>query len=336
VPQISVVCGTSAGGGAYAPALTDFVVLTGRGRMFLTGPAVVRAALGEEVTMEELGGADVQGRNGVAQLTVDDDGDAIALVRELLGLLPQQIGGPSPRIAAVEAEGDPSAPVPTQSRKVYDVRDVAAAIVDGGRLLELAPAWAKNMVTALGRVEGGPVGLIANQPRSVAGVIDADAAEKAALFVERCARFGLPLIVLVDTPGFMPGLKQEAAGVIRRGAELLRAFAAAGVPKLTVVLRKAYGGAAIAMNSRDLGADLVLAWPGAEIGIMAADQAVEIVHRRRLEAGRGLRESLCDAYREQHLSARAAAASGFVDEVIEPSQTRDRLAWALGWAGEAR
>lgn len=332
-PQVSVVCGTSAGGGAYAPALTDFVVLTGGGRMFLTGPAVVRAALGEEVTMEELGGAGVHGRNGVAQFTVGDERDAIELVRELLGLLPQRVGDPPPRAAAAPAAGDPAAPVPARSRKVYDVRDVAAAIFDGGRLLELWPGWAPNMVTALCRVEGRAVGLVANQPRRLAGVIDAAAAEKAALFVERCDRFGLPLIVLVDTPGFMPGRRQEAAGVIRRGADLLRAFAAASVPKVTVVLRKAYGGAAITMNSRDLGADLVLAWPGAEIGIMAAGQAVDIVHRRRIEAGAVPREELCDAYRERHLSAAAAAASGFVDEVIQPGQTRARVAWALSWAG---
>lgn len=335
VPQISVVCGTSAGGGAYAPALTDFVVLTGGGRMFLTGPAVVRAALGEEATMEELGGARVHGRNGVAQFTVGGEGDAIELVRELLGLLPQRAGEPPPRAAAAPPVGDPGAPVPAQSRKVYDVRDVASAIVDGGRLLELWPRWATNMVTALCRLEGRAVGLVANQPRRLAGVIDAAAAEKAALFVERCSRFGLPLVVLVDTPGFMPGRKEEAAGVIRRGADLLRAFAAATVPKVTVVLRKAYGGAAITMNSRDLGADLVLAWPGAEIGIMAPGQAVEIVHRRRIEAGADPRDALCDAYRERHLSAAAAAASGFVDEVIQPGQTRGRIAWALGWAGEA-
>ena len=334
VPQVSVVCGTSAGGGAYSPALTDFVVLTASGRMFLTGPTVVRAALGEEVTMEELGGVDMHGRNGVAQFTVGEERDAIELVRELLGLLPQRVGGPGPHVAAVAATGDPGAPVPARSRKVYDVRDVAAAIVDGRRLLELSPGWAPNMVTALCRVEGRAAGLVANQPRSLAGVIDAAAAEKAALFVERCARFGLPLIVLVDTPGFMPGRREEAAGVIRRGADLLRAFAAAAVPKVTVVLRKAYGGAAITMNSRDLGADLVLAWPGAEIGIIAAGQAVDIVHRRRIEADASLRDALCDAYREQHLSAEAATASGFVDEVIQPGQTRARVAWALSWAGE--
>lgn len=336
VPQISVVCGTSAGGGAYSPALTDFVILTGGGRMFLTGPRVVHAALGETVTMDDLGGAAVHGRNGVAHFSVNEEGDAVRLVRELLDLLPHRVGTPAPVAASVTPAGDPAAPVPAQSRKVYDVRDVAAAIFDGGRLLEVWPTWARNMVTSLCRLDGRTVGLVANQPRSLAGVIDARAAEKAALFVKRCARFGLPLVVLVDTPGFMPGRREEAAGVIRYGADLLHAFAAAAVPKVTVVLRKAYGGAAITMNSRDLGADLAVAWPGAEIGIMAAGQAVDIVHRRGIERDGSDRDGLCDLYRQRHLSAEAAAASGFIDEVIEPAQTRDRIAWALGWTGEGR
>jgi acetyl-CoA carboxylase carboxyltransferase component len=206
-------------------------------------------------------------------------------------------------------------------------------MVDGGELLELGSSWARNMVTALARIEGRPVGVVANQPRYLGGVIDAAAAEKAALFVEDCDRFGLPLVVLVDTPGFMPGRRQEGEGVIRRGAALLRAFAAARVPKLTVLMRKAYGGAAITMNSKDLGADLVFAWPQAEIGIMAAREAVGIVHRRRLERA-GDREQahreLAGEYAERHLGAEAAAASGYVDEVIEPGETRARLAWALG------
>ncbi len=332
VPQVSVVSGVSAGGGAYSPALTDFVVMTAEGRMFLTGPGVVRAALGEEVGMEELGGPRVQGRNGVAQFSVDSEADAAALVRELLGMLPSRLGDPLPFVPGSAPGGDPSAAVPSASRRVYDVRDVAVAIVDDGRLLEVSPRWAPNMVTAICRIEGRPLGLIANQPRRIAGVIDAAAAEKAAGFIERCERFGLPLVVLVDTPGFMPGRRQEAQGVIRQGAALLRAFAGATVPKLTVVLRKAYGGAVITMNSRDLGADAVFAWPGAEIGIMAAGQAVDIVHRRQLASqGPGARELLAAAYEEEHLSAEAAAASGYVDEVIAPPQTRARLAGALGW-----
>jgi acetyl-CoA carboxylase carboxyltransferase component len=331
VPQISVVSGVSAGGGAYAPALTDFVVMTGEGRMFLTGPRVVHAALGETVTMEELGGARVQGRNGVAQFAVEDEEEAALLVRELLALLPQRLGEAPEAAAPSPGSGDPSDRVPREAREVYDVRDVARAIFDDAHLLEVSPRWAKNMVTALCRLEGRAVGLVANQPRAIGGVIDAAGAEKAATFVDRCQRFGLPLIVLVDTPGFMPGLRQEQAGVIRHGAGLLHAFAAATVPKLTLVLRKAYGGAAITMNSRDLGADVVYAWPEAEIGIMAAKQAIGVVHRRELESDPGFDEgAMTAAYAEEHLSAGVAAACGFVDEVIEPSASRDRLARTLG------
>ena len=211
-------------------------------------------------------------------------------------------------------------------------------MADSGRLLELDRGWARNMVTGFARVEGRAVGVVANQPRRLGGVIDAEASEKAALFVERCDRFGIPLLVLVDTPGFMPGSRQEDAGVIRYGAQLLRAFAAARVPKLTVVLRKAYGGAVITMNSRGLGADMVFAWPQAEIGIMAARQAVGIVERRRIAAApepESLRDSLAGAYAGEHLTAAAAAAAGFVDEVIEPDETRRRVDWALGRAQRA-
>lgn len=330
-PQISIVCGVSAGGGAYSPALTDFVVMTGEGRMFLTGPRVVRAALGEEVTMEELGGGRVQGRNGVAQFTVESDADAADLARRLLGLLPARVGDLPPLADPDPPLADPGGTVPAEPRRVYDVRDVIRATLDGGDLLEVSPYWAPNMVTGLGRIEGRPVGVIANQPRKLAGVIDAAAAEKASDFVWRCERFRLPLVVLVDTPGFMPGLQQEAHAVIRHGATLLRAFSGATVPKLTVVLRKAYGGAVITMNSRQLGADVVFAWKGAEIGIMAAQQAVEIVHRRELERDRSIGEHLEAAYRDQHLSATAAAASGFVDEAIHSAHTQTRLARALEW-----
>ena len=209
---------------------------------------------------------------------------------------------------------------------------MARRIFDDGHLLELSPRWAPNMVTALARLDGRPVGVLANQPWRLGGVIDAVAAEKAALFVNTCDRFRLPLAVLVDTPGFMPGQRQEAAGVIRYGADLLRAFAGATVPRVTVVLRKAYGGAVITMNSKELGADVVFAWPEAEIGIMAAQQAVGVVHRRRLAAvdhdGR-TKADLIAAYAEDHLSASKAAAHGFIDEVISPGDTRERLSWAI-------
>jgi acetyl-CoA carboxylase carboxyltransferase component len=333
VPQLSIVGGVSAGGGAYSPALTDFVVMTESARMFLTGPKVVRQALGEDVSMESLGGPRVHERNGVCQLVADTDVEAAGISRELLGLLPQVIGAAPQRLDPIEPHGpEPDAHVPVEARKVYDVRKVARAIVDGGTLLELSGRWARNMVTALARIDGRPVGIVANQPRRLGGVIDAAAAEKAALFVATCDRFRLPLVVLVDTPGFMPGVRQEEAGVIRHGASLLRAFAGATVPRITVVLRKAYGGAVITMNSKDLGADIAFAWPQAEIGIMAASQAVGIVHRRRLaetdDCDRMTAE-LAEAYAEEHLTADAAAATGFIDQVIEPSETRASLAWGL-------
>ncbi len=336
VPQVSVLSGVAAGGGAYSPALTDFVVMTAESRMFLTGPKIVREALGEEVSMEALGGPRVHGRSGVCQLVAEDSEAAIASTRRLLGLLPQAIGGPPPTtLPGPQDQADPAALVPADPRRVYDVREVADAILDSGTLLELSPRWAPNMVTALARVEGRPVGILANQPRALGGVIDAAAAEKGALFVASCDRFRLPLAVLVDTPGFMPGRRQEELGVIRHGAALLRAFAAATVPKVTVVLRKAFGGAAITMNSRELGADVVFSWSGAQIGIMAARQAVGIVHRRALaQDGAPSLEQMADAYADEHLTASAAAASGFVDEVIEPAQTRDRLAWSLRSLGE--
>jgi acetyl-CoA carboxylase carboxyltransferase component len=329
VPQISIVTGVSAGGGAYSPALTDFVVMTQSARMFLTGPAIVREALGEEISAEGLGGPSVHARSGVCQLVAADEAEAVAVARDLLELVCEPSKPPRPAPPTV----DPGELVPGSPRLTYDVRDVIGAVCDEGSPLELSPEWARNMVTALARVDGRSVGVVANQPRRIGGVIDATAAEKAARFVAACDRFGVPLLALVDTPGFMPGLGQERAGVIHHGAALLRAFAAATVPKLTVVLRKGYGGAVITMNSKDLGADLVLAWPGAEIGIMAAVQAVGIVERREIAAAddpEAEREARGDAYAAEHLNAGAAAAAGFVDEVIEPRQTRDRVAWALG------
>ncbi len=333
VPQISIVSGASAGGGAYSPALTDLVVMTQDAAMFLTGPGVVREALGEEIDAAGLGGPHVHDRNGVCHLVERDELSAAARVRDLLGYLPSSTGDPLPRAESLEPlYPDPGTFVPAASRSAYDVRDALGAIVDRDSLLELCPRWARNLVTALARIDGHPVAVVANQPRHLGGVLDAAGSEKAARFVGFCNSFGLPLIVLVDTPGFMPGSKQERAGVIRHGASLVRAFAAATVPKFTVVLRKSYGGAYITMNSRDLGADMVLAWPGAELGIMSARAAVGIVNRRELRVAgdpEAERDRLADAYAHEHLRADSAAGEGFVDEIIEPGETRDRLAWAL-------
>ncbi len=333
VPQISVISGVSAGGGSYSPALTDFVVMTEESAMFLTGPGVVREVMGEDVDAAGLGGPRVHSGNGVAQFVADDDRAAIGLVRDLLAYLPQSAGEALPIAPPLHVEGiDPSEFVPAEARKVYDVRGVIEAIVDGGTLLEVSDRWARNMVTALARIDGRPVGVIANQPWFLGGVIDATAAQKAARFVRTCNAFGLPLVVLVDTPGFLPGTKQEGLGVIRHGAKLLHAFAEAVVPKVTVVLRKAYGGAYICMNSKDLGADLSLAWPDAEIGIMGPKQAVGVVHRRALAEADdpdAERDRLAAAYADEHVTAAVAASQGFVDELVEPRDTRRRLASAL-------
>ncbi len=337
VPQISIIGGLAAGGGCYSPALTDFVAMTEEATMFLTGPAVVGEVTGEAIGMRELGGPRVHERNGVCDFVVADDEAAVELAHGLLGYLPQHSGAAPPRaLGSPPAVADPGIAVPSSPRRVYDVRAVCGGIVDGGSLLEVAPRWARSIFTAFARLDGRPVGVIANQPRYLGGILDADSAQKGACFVERCDAFGLPLIVLVDTPGFMPGQDQENAGVIRFGATLVRAFARATVPRLTVVLRKAYGGAFIAMNSRDLGADLVFAWPGAEIGVMSADSAMTIVRRRELAAASdpiALRRALAEAYAQEHLGAEVAAAEGFVDEVIEPSQTRTRLLGALSALG---
>jgi acetyl-CoA carboxylase carboxyltransferase component len=333
VPQISVICGASAGGGSYSPALTDFVVMTEKANMFLTGPQVVRDVMGEDVDAFELGGPKVHERNGVAHFVARSDADAALLVRDLLDHLPASRAERPPRWRTAEAPGySPDEPVPAEEKKVYDVRDVARGIVDGGRLLEYAPRWARNIVCGFARLDGRSVGVIANQPHYLGGVLDAESAAKGARFVRTCNAFGLPLVVLVDTPGFMPGTRQEQGGVIRHGAKLVHAFAEATVPKVTVVLRKAFGGAFIAMNSRDLGADYTFAWPQAQLGVMGAKQAVGIMRRRDIAADGdpgAARERFASEYAAEHLTAGIAAAEGYIDEVIAPHDTRRRLVEAL-------
>jgi acetyl-CoA carboxylase carboxyltransferase component len=333
VPQLSVVMGTCAGGGSYAPALTNFVVMTRAAELFLTGPGVVREVLGEEIAAHELGGVGVHARTGVCQFVAADDDEAISLARDVLSYLPQHEGAAPPQAPPRDPLlADPSSGVPSDLRKVYDVRDVARGVVDGGELREVAPRWARNMVTALARMEGRPVGLVANQPRYLGGAIDAEAAQKAARFVRVCDTFGIPLVVLVDTPGFLPGSSQERRAVIRHGAELLHAFAAARVPCLSVVTRQAFGGAYITMSSKDLGADCALAWRGARIGVMGALHAVRIVHRREIARSpepEHRAHELGERYLAEHQLAHASARDGFVDEVIEPCETRERLCAVL-------
>jgi acetyl-CoA carboxylase carboxyltransferase component len=325
VPQISVIGGACAGGAAYSPALGDVTVMAGPdARMFLTGPQIVEQVTHERISAAELGGPRVHERNGVAHLIAEDDVHAARLVRELLCYLPRGAGAPP----AEPEPGDPAGPVPAQPREVYDVRDVARRILDAGSLLELAPRWGRSLVVSLARLSGRPVGLIASQPRFRGGTLDAESSQKGAWFVELCDRFGLPLIVLVDTPGFMPGATQERAGVIRHGASLLRAFATARTPRITVTLRQAYGGAHIVMNSHSLGADFTFAWPQARVGVMGARQAVALTERRAIAAGADPL-ALEAAYEVANLDAAVAARAGLIDEQIEPSETRERLITAL-------
>jgi acetyl-CoA carboxylase carboxyltransferase component len=331
VPQISVITGVSAGGGAYSPALTDFTIMARNACSFLTGPEIVRQAMGEDVGFEELGGPRVHERNGVCHFVRETPAAALDLVPELLSYLPQSSREAPPAAAPVDpAPGDPGALLPADGRGVYDVRWPIARIVDGGRLLEVAPRWARNLVTGFCRIEGRPLGIIANQSCHLGGVLDAESAQKGARFVRSCNIYGLPILALVDTPGFLPGTKQERGAVIRHGAKLVHAFAEATVPKLSVVTRKAYGGAYITMNAKGLGADFAFAWPKAEIGVMAAGQAVGITHRRELAlADEASRERIARDYVEQHVAASAAVRRGFADELIEPAETRGRVARAL-------
>ncbi len=328
VPQISVVCGAAAGGGAYGPALGDFVVMTDAAAAFLTGPGVVADVTSEVVDAASLGGPQVHERNGVCHLRAPDDAAAAAQVRELLSYLPDHRDAAPPRREAVAPPpADIGSLVPANPRKVYDVKSVIHAIADEGQVLEIAGRWAPNVVCAFARLDGRSVGVIASQPSHLAGVLDTESSQKAARFVHTCDSFRLPLLVLVDTPGFLPGVSQERDGVIRHGATLVRAFSQATVPSVTVVLRKAFGGAYIAMNSRALGADYCFAWPQAQLGVMGAEQAVGILHRRPLEKSddpQDAKNLLAAAYAEEHLGAGVAAAGGFVDAVIDPAATRER------------
>jgi acetyl-CoA carboxylase carboxyltransferase component len=333
VPQISIVCGPSAGGSTYGPALNDFVIMTGRASMFLTGPAVVSEVTGEVLDMATLGGTRVHERNGVCHFTAPTEVDGALMARDLLDYLPQHSGvSPQmwPSVAAPEIA--PARLVPSQARKVYDIRHLASTLVDGGRLMEVSARWSRNVVCAFARLEGRAIGIVANQPKHLGGVLDSGAAQKAARFVRMCNSFGLPLLVLVDTPGFLPGSRQERDGVIRHGAKLVHAFAEATVPSVTVIVRKAFGGAFIAMNSKALGADYVFAWPDVEVGVMGAEQAVGILSRREIAAAddpAAHRRRLASAYASEHLGVGGASADGFVDEVIAPDSTRARVASCL-------
>jgi len=331
VPQVSVILGACAGGAVYSPALMDITIMSDAGTMFLTGPRIVRAVTGEDVDARSLGGPEVHGtRTGSAHLVAPDDASALDLARRLLSYLPSAAWSPLPVVEARRpAHDDPGAVVPREARDPYDVRDVIAGIVDEGSHLELQADWARNLVIGLARIEGSTVGIVANQPAWLAGVLDATASEKGARFVRFCDAFGIPLVVLVDVPGFLPGTSQEHGGVIRRGAKLLHAFTSATVPRISLVLRKAYGGAYIVMNSRSIGADAVLAWPGAELAVLGAEGAADLIFRREIEAHPERREPLMATYRRDAMDVGVAAGRGSVSEIIDPSSSRPAIATLL-------
>jgi acetyl-CoA/propionyl-CoA carboxylase carboxyl transferase subunit len=338
VPQISVVLGPAAGGAAYGPALTDLVIMGPAGRVFVTGPDVVRSVTGEDVDMESLGGPDTHGRrSGVVHVVTDSEQAALETARQAVDLLAAQ-GSFAP--AEGEPETDLGALLPERANRAYDVKPLVAALLDGPAL-ELHPRWAPNIVTALGRLAGRTVGVIANNPLRLGGCLDSASAEKAARFVRMCDAFGVPLVVLVDVPGYLPGVGQEWDGVVRRGAKLLHAFAEAVVPRVTLVTRKSYGGAYIAMNARSLGATAVFAWPGAEVAVMGAKAAVGILHRKKLAAvPPGEREALHAQLAAEHEriagGVNRALQIGVVDEVVDPARTRRRLVAALAAAPHGR
>lgn len=337
VPQLSVILGPCAGGAVYSPALTDLVFMVeGVSRMFITGPQVIRAVTGEEVTAETLGGGRVHGgRSGVAHFVSADERECLRLVRRVLGYLPSHGGESPPRAPVVEPADDGQSLeqlVPADPKQAYDVRAVIRRLVDGGYFLEVQENFATNIVCALARLNGRPIGVVANQPRFLAGCLDINASDKAARFVRFCDAFNLPLVTLVDTTGYLPGKQQEHNGIIRHGAKLLYAYAEAAVPKLTVILRKAYGGAYLAMCARALGADQVFAWPGAEIAVMGPEGAADIIFRREIGAAPDparAREEKTQEYRRLFANPYVAAARGYVDAVIAPGETRAYLCQAL-------
>jgi acetyl-CoA/propionyl-CoA carboxylase carboxyl transferase subunit len=338
VPQISVVLGPAAGGAAYGPALTDLVILSGQGRIFVTGPDVVRSVTGEDVDMERLGGPEPHSRrSGVVHIVTSTDAEALGRARDLAVLLGRQEPG---SVGGRLADVDVAASLPASRRRAYDVHPVLDRLLDEPPV-ELHPRWAPNIVTALGRLGSRTVGVVANNPLRLAGCLDAASAEKAARFVRMCDAFGVPLVVVVDVPGYLPGVGQEWDGVVRRGAKLLHAFAEAVVPRVTLITRKAYGGAYIAMNSRSLGATRVLAWPGAEVAVMGAVAAVRILQRRALAAAppdkrHEVEAELAAEHEREAGGLDRAIALGVIDEVIEPAKTRQAIAAAIAAAPARR
>jgi acetyl-CoA carboxylase carboxyltransferase component len=338
IPQLSLILGPCAGGAVYSPAITDFVFMAqDTSQMFITGPDVIKEVTQEEIDLDSLGGAGVHtNRSGVAHFLGESEEDVFDRVRLLLSYLPDNNLAPLP---VIESADDPrrSTPeladcVPASPKEPYDVRDVITVLVDGGEFLEVQESYARNIVIGFGRLDGIPVGIIANQPDHYAGVLDINASDKAARFIRFCDAFHIPLLTLVDTPGFLPGVDQEHEGIIRHGAKMIFAYAEATVPKITLILRKAYGGAYIVMGSKHLHGDHNLAWPNAEIAVMGPKGAVKILHRKEIQDSHqpeALRKELTDSYRNRMASPTLAAGEGYLDDIIKPAESRLRIIKSL-------
>ena len=332
IPQISGIFGPCAGGAVYSPALTDFtLMMEGTSYMFLTGPKVVKTVTGEDVSQENLGGASVHStKSGVTHFTAKTEEEGLAMIRKLLSYIPQNNLEEAPYVDCTDPidrlEDSLNEIIPDSPNKPYDMYEVISAIVDNGEFLEVQPHYAKNIIIGFARFNGQSVGIVANQPKYLAGVLDSNASRKGARFVRFCDAFNIPLVSLVDVPGFLPGYTQENNGIIRHGAKIVYAFAEATVPKLTVITRKAYGGAYIVMNSKQTGADVNFAYPSAEIAVMGADGAINILFRKADEATKAKE---LEAYKEKFATPYQAAELGYIDEIIYPRQTRKRLIQAL-------
>ena len=335
VPQISAVMGPCAGGAVYSPALTDFIFMVDRtSHMFVTGPDVIKTVTHEDVTKERLGGANTHNAvSGVAHFLSADDAECLRNIRELLTYLPQNNRDEAPRVRCDDPidRQDPELDsiVPAQAQAPYDIRDIIHRVVDNGDFFEVQEHFAKNIVIGLAHMDGRSVGIVANQPAVLAGCLDIDSSSKAARFVRFCDAFNIPILTFEDVPGFLPGTEQEFRGIIKHGAKLLYAYAEATVPKITVITRKAYGGAYCVMGSKHLRTDVNLAYPTAEIAVMGAEGAVNIIYRRELNGDADARSSKIEQYRERFASPFAAAERGFIDDVIEPHETRPKLIKAL-------
>ena len=336
IPQISVILGPCAGGAVYSPALTDFVfVVENISKMFITGPGVIKTVLGEEISMEELGGAMVHSEiTGNAHFFAKSEDECFEQIKKLITFIPWNNAQKALKFPVQEPLLTKSIDeiVPTDPHHPYDIRDIIKAITDGSDFFEIMEFFARNIVIGFGRIQGNTIGFVANQPMYLAGVLDCDSSDKAARFIRYCDAFNIPIVTLEDMPGYLPGVDQEHAGVIRHGAKLLYAYSEATVPKVTVIIRKAYGGGYIAMNSRHLGADFVFAWPTAEIAVMGPEGAANIVFKKEIEEAENpveMRKQKIQEYKDKFANPFVAASKGYIDEVIEPSETRARLIHSL-------